>query len=576
MKSFFKSFFASLLAILVVVLIIVTIVATKSQQTTKIEDHSWLVIDLYGDILEYSPPAGVMSEIVGGKPETLQRILSSLEKVRVDDRIEGVIIKMSANNGAGRGMKEEIRGAIEKVQESGKKVYGYSDSMDRSLYYLASACDSIYMPPTGYISFLGIAVTTEHLLGTLEKLGIKPNIHKIKDYKSAAEMIVSKKMSPEARKNKEWIIDDLWDVFCETLESDRGLSEEKIIEAMEHALFLPADAVEFGLIDGLKYWDEIEGMLKGEKDEKLKTVGQSRYAEEDPEKLGLKGDKKIAVIHAQGTIGGRKNRIDPMLGVMMGHESIVAEFKKAQQDDDVAAIVFRVDSGGGESLASDMIGHQVEVTSKVKPVIVSMVDVAASGGYSISYRSTKMIADKMTITGSIGSISGKMNISGFNDKLGISHDFVTKGPNGLFYSPYKDFSDQQWEIFKADHWAGFNEWMQSVADHRGMTFGEVEKLAHGRVWTGRQAVENGLIDEIGGLDRAIELACAEAGLPEDEKVSIVHLPETKGFLEELMSGGSFTTVAEYVIYRYIRDDLSDTWNTMTMGTQQKVDRFFIN
>ena len=576
MKSFLKSFFASLLAILVVVLLIVTIVASKSKQATKIEDHSWLVIDLYGDILEYSPPGGVMSEIVGGKPETLQRILSNLEKVCVDDRIEGVILKMSATNGAGRAMKEEIRGAIEKVQASGRKVYGFSDSMDRSLYYLASACDSIYMPPTGYMSFTGYSITTEHLLGTLEKLGINPNIHKIKDYKSAAEMIVSKKMSPAARENKEWMLEEFWEMFCEAIESDRGISEDKIIEAMEHALFRPVEAVEFGLIDGLKYWDEIEGMLKSDGDKELKTVGQSRYADEDPEKLGLKGDKKIAVIHAQGFIGGRKNRVDPMLGVMMGHESIVAEFKKVQRDDDVAAIVFRVDSGGGESLTSDMIGHQVEATSKVKPVIVSMVDVAASGGYSISYKATKIVADKMTITGSIGSISGKMNVSGLYDKLGVSHDFVTKGPSGLFYSPYKDFSDEEWEIFKADHWAGFNEWLQSVADHRGMSFGEAEKLAHGRVWTGRQAVENGLIDEVGGLDRAIELAAAEAGLPKEKKVSIVHLPEKTGILEELLSSGSFTTVAEYVIYRYIRDDLSDTWNMLTVGKQNKIDEFFIN
>ncbi len=576
MKSFLRSFFASLLAILVVVLVVVAVIAAKSQQTTKIEDGSWLVVDLYGQVLEYCPPVGIMSEIVGGKPETLQRILTNLEKVCVDDRIEGVILKMSSSNGAGLAMKEEIRGAIAKVQESGKKVYGFSDSMDRSLYYLASACDSIYMPPTGYISFLGVSVTTEHLLGTLEKLGIKPNIHKIKDYKSAAEMVLNKKMSPEARENKEWMIDEFWRIFCEAVESDRGLSEEKIVEAMEHALFRPAAAVDFGLIDGLKFWDEIEDMLKGEEDEKLKTVSQCRYADEDPEKLGLKGDKKIAVIHAQGMIGGRKNRVDPMLGVLMGHESIVAEFKKAERDDDVAAIVFRVDSGGGESLASDMIGHQVEVTSKVKPVIVSMVDMAASGGYSISYKATKMIADKMTITGSIGSISGKMNVSGLNDKLGISHDFVTKGPNALFYSPYKDFTAEQWKIFKDDHWAGFNEWMQSVADHRGMSFEEVEKLAHGRVWTGTQAVENGLIDEVGGLDHAIRVAAAEADIPEDEKVTVVHYPVQKGFLEELMSGGSFSVAAEYVIYRYIRGDLENTWNMMIGSDQNKIDGFIMD
>ncbi|MBN2070095.1 MAG: signal peptide peptidase SppA [Candidatus Krumholzibacteriota bacterium] len=576
MKSFFRSFFASLLAIVVTVLLIVAVVASKSSEKSKIEDHSWLVIDLYGSVSEYSPPGGVMSEIVGGKPETLQRILSNLEKVCVDDRIEGVILKMSEVNGTGRAMKEEIRGAVKNVQASGKKVYGFSDSMDRSLYYLASACDSIFMPPGGYMSFTGYSVTTQYLLGTLEKLGIRQNLHKIKDYKSAAEMLMDRKMSPAVRENREWMLEEFWQIFCDAVESDRGLSEEKITEAMEHALFQPVEAVEFGLIDGLKYWDELEALLLREGDEKLRKVSQSRYADEDPGKLGLKGDRKIAVIHAQGSIGGRKNRVDPMLGIMMGHESIVAELKKAEKDDDVAAIVFRVDSGGGESLASDMISHQVEVTSKVKPVIVSMVDVAASGGYMIAFKATRIVADRMTVTGSIGSISGKMNINGLHEKLGITHDFVTKGPRGLFYSPYKDFSDEEWEIFRKNHWADFNSWLQAVADTRGMTFEEAEKLAHGRIWSGRQAVDNRLIDEVGDLKKAIGIAAAEAGLGEKEKVTVVHLPEKKGFVEELMSGGSFTTVAEYVIYRYIRDDLADRWNFLTSQNKLMMEESMVN
>jgi len=309
--------------------------ASKSSQKSEIEDGSWLVIDIYGSVDEYCPPGGVMSEIVGGKPETLQRILTNLEKVTVDDRIEGVVLKMSASNGAGRAMFEEMRGAIKKVQASGKKVIGFSDSMDRSLYYLACACDSLYMPPTGYMHFIGMSVTTDHLLGTLEKLGIKQNMHRIKDYKSAAELITRKDMSPTARENKEWMLDEGWNVFCEAVEEDRGLSEEKITEIMEAALLIPYKAVEMGLLDGTRYWDEIEDVLKGD-GEKLLTVGQSRYAEEKREDLGLKGKKTIAVIHAQGFIGGRKNRVDPMLGLMMGHETIVAEFKRALKDDDVA------------------------------------------------------------------------------------------------------------------------------------------------------------------------------------------------------------------------------------------------
>lgn len=568
MKSFLKSFLASFLATVIVLFIIVMVigmvaVSSTSGKKEKIEDGSWLVVDLYGGITEYSPPAGVMSEVLGGKGETLQRILDNMEKVCVDDRIEGVILKMSSSNGAGGAMLEEMRWAVKKVQESGKKVYGYSDSMDRKTYYLASACDSIFMPRTGYMTFLGYSVTTEHVLGTLEKLGINPNIHKIKDYKAAAEMVIRKDMSSFSRENKEWMLDEYWDLFCEAVESDRGMTEEKVREAMDLAVLTPAQALEIGMIDATMYWDEMEEILKNEGDEKLPKVSQGRYEEEEAAKLGLKGKKKIAVVHAQGMIGGRKSRIDPMFGIMMGHETVAAEIRRAQKDDDISAIVFRVDSPGGESLASDMIGHQIEVAAGVKPVVVSMVDVAASGGYHISYRATKIVADRTTLTGSIGSISGKFNAKGFYDKLGITHDFATKGPRALMFSPYDDFNEEEWKIFKENHWMDFNAWLRDVSEHRGMTFEEAEKLAHGRVWTGRQGKENGLVDELGGLDRAIELAKELAEIPADEKVTIVHYPVKKSFFEELTSGGGLAAAARYVVYRYIKDDLAETWDIVT-------------
>ncbi len=571
MKSFIRSFFASLLAVLVVILIFVGVVASKSGQKADIKDRSWLVVDLYGGISEYNPPVDIMSEIIGGKPETLHRILGNMDKVCVDDRIEGVLLKMSATNGAGRAMLEEIRGAVKKVQKSGKKVYGFSDAMDRHTYYLASACDSLFMPPTGYISFMGMSVTSEHIKDLLDKLGVNPNIHKIKDYKAAAEMILRTDMSEPVKENRKWMLDEYWDMYCGALEEDRGLTEENVIQAMSRAVFTIEEAVEFGLVDCARYWDDIENMLRKEGDDELRTVSQSRYAEVEPKKLGLTGKKKIAVIHAQGTIGGRNSKVDPLLGIMMGHESIVSELKRAQKDEDIVAVVFRVNSPGGESLASDLIGHQVEVTAGIKPVVVSMVDVAASGGYSISYRATKIIADPMTVTGSIGSISGKFNVKGLADKIGVTHDFLAKGPNALMNSPYKDYSKEQWELFRNNHWADFNMWLKDVADKREMTFEEAEKLAFGRIWTGRQGVENGLVDEVGGLDRAVEVAKELAGVPKDEKVSLVHYPVKRGILDEILGSGSFSAAANYVIYNYIRNDLAETWSFCTSRPISMID-----
>ncbi len=567
MKAFFRSFFATLLAIVVLVVVIVGVVAIKSSQKPKIKDHSYLVVDIYGEILEYDPPGGVMSEILGGGPETLQRILDNLEKASVDDRIEGVIMKLSASNTLGTAMRGEIREAVKKVRASGKKVYAFMDYMDTRIYLVAAACDSIYMPSTGYINYTGFRVASSHFKGTLDKLGIKPNLHKIKDYKSAAELVTRSDMSPEAREMYGWMLDEGWDYYTSCLEEDRGLTEEQIVDNMDYAVMRPVEAVERGLVDRLLYWDELEGMLKREKDESLRAVSMCRYEEEDPKDLGLKGDKKIAVVHAQGMIGGRKSKVDPMLGMLMGHESVNADLRRAMEDEDVAAIVFRVNSGGGESLTSDMIGHQVHIAAQAKPVVVSMVNVAASGGYMISYRATKMIADPMTVTGSIGSISMKFNMKGFYDKLGMTQDFATKGPKALMWSDSRDFTPEERARFEQNHWEDFNAWLADVAAFRGMTFEEAEKLAHGRIWSGRQAKDNGLIDDVGGLDRAIEIAKELAEIPADEKVSVVHYPEKQDLFDMILSGGgdAVTSAARWALYRVIREDLRGTVELMEEG-----------
>jgi protease-4 len=564
MKTFWKCFFATILAVAVMALVVVGMVASKSEGKKKVGDHSYLVIDIYGEIAEYDPPAGIMAEVMGGKPETLQRILSNLEKAAVDKKIDGVIFKISSSNSAGPAMLEEMRGAIKKVRAAGKKVYAYTDSMDRNAFYLASACDSIYAAPPAYITFLGMSAGSQHIKNTLDKLGIKANIHQIREYKSAAEMITRAESSPEARENKEWILNERWSLMTQAFKEDRGLTEEKIVELMNFALFTAPEAKTAGLVDSVLYWDEIESMLKGEEKE-LRTVSQATYADVKPEKLGLKGSKKIAVVHANGMIGGRKSRIDPMLGVMMGHESVIAELRRAKKDKNVAAIVFRVDSHGGESLASDLIGHEVEMVSKEKPVVVSMVDVAASGGYYIAYEASKLVADPMTITGSIGSISMKFNMRGLYDKLGITMDFIEKGPNALLYSDYADFTPEQRKRFEENHWAGFDMWLKDVAEHRKMTYEQVTSLALGRVWTGRQAKANGLIDEVGGLDKAIEVAKDLAKIPADQKVTVVHYPKKKGFLQALLGGegGGLAAAANWAVYRYIRDDVAETWNTVS-------------
>jgi len=559
-KAFIRTFFASVLAIIAVMALVIGLLASQAGKKEKIENRSWLVLDIYGDIPEYGPPADPMAQLMGGDVETLQGFLDNLTKAAVDERIEGVILKISANNTLGLGKLQELRSGVAKVRAAGKKVYAYADGLSKGSYYLAVACDSICMPATAYIEFTGLGATSMHFKRTLERIGVRPNLHRIKDYKSAAEIVLREDMSPEAKENTLWIMDEYWQVIMADLQADRGLSEEHVVALMEHALFTPEEARDEGMIDEVLYWDEFANRLKGEKDEELRTVASSRYEDESFDKVGLKGKKKIAVVHAQGLIAGRKSTINPMLGMVMGHESVVSDLRRATKDEDIVAVIFRVDSGGGENLASDLIGHQVEVTSQVKPIVASMVDHAASGGYQIAFRASKIIALPLTVTGSIGSISGKMNIGGLHEKLGITHDNVTKGPNALMWSPYSDFTEAERARFEDDHWKSFNLWLARVAEKRGMSFAEAEQLAHGRVWTGRQAVDNRLIDEVGGLDRAIEIAKELAEVPASEKVEVVHFPEEQGIMDMILGGGDTSVTVKWMIYRFIHEDLAATWD----------------
>lgn len=574
MKSFFVAFLGALLAIIVLVLLVGSIGGYMAGKQPAIEDRSWLIVEMYGDLLEYDPPGGIMSQLVDSDVETLQRILDNLEKAAVDDRIEGVIFKVAAGNSVGTAMLQEIRGAIRRVQDTDKKVLVWAESFDRQDYLLLAACDEVLVPPTAYIGFTGFSSETLHVKRAFDKLGIKPNIHKIKDYKSAAETVIREDMSEPAREMRGWIMDEMWETLLETLAADRGFDEEKIVELMQHAYFTADEALDSGLIDRIAYWDELETELKGADEDALRSVSQGRYADVLRSKLDLDGDKTIAVIHAQGMIIGRRNDVNPLLGLTMGHESIIAEFRRARLDEDVAAIVFRVDSRGGDALGSDLMGHEVEITVGVKPVVVSMVNVAASGGYHISYRASKIVADPMTITGSIGSISGKFNMKGFYEKLGITFDHVERGPMATIESDLRDFTPEERARFEENHWNGFNDWLRDVAEHRDMSFEDAEKLAHGRVWTGRQAVANGLVDEIGDLKHAIELAGQLAGIPADEQVTVEHFPKQKGLLESLMSGDSAAaTAAHWIVYRTIREDVAETLDFVVQHPDLAVQAF---
>jgi len=260
--------------------------------------------------------------------------------------------------------------------------------------------------------------------------------------------------------------------------------------------------------------------------------------------------------------------VNPLLGIMMGHESVVRELQRARLDDDVDAIVFRVDSGGGDGLTSDLIGHEIDLCAQAKPTVVSMVDVAASGGYQISFRATRLMADPMSIVGSIGSISAFFDMSGFYEKIGVSKDSVEAGPMASLGRDDRAPTAAEWEAFQLSHYAGFNDWLQQVADRRGLTFAQMEERAYGRIFGGREALELNLIDGLGNLQDAVALAAELVESEDTDQPQVVHLPEPVGMLDDILGNGPgrgdpVTMALRWRLYTGLRQEARLTQQLLT-------------
>jgi protease-4 len=560
----------TVLGLIVFIVIVAGFAIWRLDAKPDIEDRSWLVVDLYGPVHEYHPPGGVMGEALGGDAVILQEVLDGLAKAALDDRIEGVILKLSSSNDAGWAKLQEMREAVDRLQAAGKPVHAWGDALDLKTLYLAGACDDVAMPAGGFFEFTGLSTESLHLRGLLDKLGVVPHLHKIEDYKAAAEMVMNEEMSPAVREMRTWMLEDAWDQVVPVLAAERGLTVERVEELMAYAQFLPREAAEAGLIDEVIYWQELEERLKPADADVLPVVTLCDYAEVSFADLGHEGEETVAVVHAQGTIGGRENGVDPLLGIMMGHETMVRELRRCREDDEVAGVVLRVDSGGGEGLASDLIAHEVELLAEVKPVVVSMVDVAGSGGYYIAYKATEILADPLTRTGSIGSINGFFNLRGLYDRLGVSKDFVSRGPMARLGTDYRDPTPEEWERHVDAHYKTFDTWMYDVAEERGIPRDRIADLALGRVWTGRQAAGNGLVDRTGDLHAAVRLAAELAGIPPETELAVVHLPERKDLLESLVGGdpGLDDPVAiavSWQLHRTLHRDLAATLRRLESG-----------
>lgn len=530
--------FGVILLFIVIGILAIWVAFRKSEP--PIRDNSVLALRVAGSLPDYSPD-DPLKQYFGGPDQSLTGLLMQFKKAKADRRIKAILLDVETS-GVGWGKAQEIRDAITDFRSSGKPVYAYIEFGLNKEYYIATACDKIYVPPPGELFINGLAADVMFFRGSLDKLGIYPDIYQIGKYKSAGDMFTQKEMTEAHREYINSMLDDLFANFVNAVAQSRHKTPDEVKALIDNAPYSAAQAKAAGLIDESVYKDDVEKQMKtmlGYKDtDTFPAVRGTDYREVSPESLGLNKGEKIAVIYATGDIGSGSSADSPSGEQSIGSDTVTKALNDAASDKTIKAIVLRVDSPGGSGLASDIIWHAVEAANQKKPVVVSMSDVAASGGYYISAAASKIIAQPSTITGSIGVVAGKPVMRGFYDWLGISNEYVLRGKNAGMFRETEKFSDD--ERAKFEQWIKdtyYNDFVPKVAKGRNKDAQSVDSVGQGRVWTGAQAKERGLVDDFGGLDKAIEVAKQLAKIPADKGVERVILPAPTTFLQQLFSGG---------------------------------------
>ncbi|MGI9165424.1 MAG: signal peptide peptidase SppA [Pyrinomonadaceae bacterium] len=533
-----------LVLVLVVVVGIAVIVAAFRQGAPSIRDNSVLALRVSGPLPDYVPE-DPFRKLLGGTDQSLTNLVMQFKKAKVDKRIKAILLEIHSSS-AGWGKSEEIRDAIADFRSAGKPVYAYMELGMNKEYYIASACDRIYMAPPGVLFINGLAADVMFFRGSLDKLGVYPDMYQIGKYKSAGDMFTRKEMSEAHREYINSLLDDLFNRYLEAIATARGKSKEDVRALIDNAPFGAEQAKDAGLIDGVGYRDELDKELKAKlgykETEGLPLVRSADYKQVSPESLGLNKGERVAVIYGTGNIGSGKSENGPTGGQSIGSDTLAKALNDARDDKTIKAIVLRVDSPGGSGLASDIIWHAVEVAKQKKPVVISMGDVAASGGYYIAASASKIIAQPSTITGSIGVVGGKPVVKGFYDWIGVTNEYVLRGKQAGMFRETEKFTPE--ERAKFEEWIKttyYNDFVPKVAKGRSKDVEYIDSVGQGRVWTGAQGKEKGLVDEFGGLDRAVEVAKQLANIPADKGVQRVILPYPTTFLQQLMNLDDYTS-----------------------------------
>lgn len=562
-KAFFSSCLGALTAMVVFTILSIIIFGAiiggmASEEQVAVAENSVLHLQLDGEMSELqrdNPFAGL--PVPGGDHVNIGvlNLKQVIAHAKTDNNIKGIYLDVSYPQ-AGFSSLEEIRESLIDFRASGKWVISYGEVMSEPAYYLASASDKIYLNPEGDIEFNGLTVEVGFFKKLLNKLEIKPEVFRVGEYKSAVEPFLYEKMSDENRLQLTELINSMYDHVLSRISQERDVPKEKLKTIADNMQVRDADAaLEMGLIDSLLYKDQFDAVLKQrlgvDETKDMKFISYGKYRKSFS---GYKrSDNEIAVIVAEGTIMPGEGEDDNVIG----GEEFVEEIRKAREDDDVKAIVLRVNSPGGEFRASDMIWREVQLAKKSKPVIASMGDYAASGGYYLSMGCDTIVAQPHTITGSIGIFGVMFDMSDFlSNKLGVTFDEVRTGKFGEMYTVTRPLTEAEKNFWQRSLDKHYETFTTKAAAGRDMPVDELKKYASGRVWTGTQAKEHNLVDLLGGFDDAVRIAAAKAGIEKDFKVKF--FPEQKPFFEELV-----TRLEQNAKLNVVKEQLGDLYPWFT-------------
>jgi protease IV len=488
--------------------------------------NNYLFLDLQGEIPE--EPSSEIGSLFERQPPSLRTLVESLERAAEDPRVSAVVLRVSILPDSGWATVQELRDAVGRFRRSGKPAYAHLEFCGNKEYYLASACDKVYAIPSALLQVTGLRSEVSFFKGTLDKIGVQAQFEGVGKYKNAPNQFTERGFTEPHREQMEALLDSLYGQFVTALAQGRRRTPEQVQDLIDGGPYDGPTALQAGLVDELLYQDQLEARLK---DANRLTPG--RYVK-GGRGLRLDGRPKIALVYVVGDIIPGRSQTSPLGGGFAGSDTVAEALKEAREDGSIRAIVLRVDSPGGSGTASEVIWREVALARQKKPVVVSMGDVAASGGYYVAMGSDAIVAQPGTITGSIGVFGGKFSLHGLYEKVGIDKEILTRGRHADLFSAYRPWDDEERGRIRELMVAFYKDFVSKVAQGRRKSYEDIDALAQGRVWTGAEAQRNGLVDRLGGFALALDLAKEKAKIGKGEEVRLVILPERKSLLEQLL------------------------------------------